>query len=172
MFKHKLGITASQDRNAKVSAGFTLIELLVVIAIIGTLASVVLASLNSAREKGREAKRTTDMQQVVVALEKYHSDMGEYPQSSGTTDAACGGIGWCLATVVENDLMPLNFLPQVPQDPTYVNTTTNYRYCGGDDAYTMIRWSETIDNWCHVNSPAPDNPSCGGTNRWMDRPAC
>ncbi len=62
-------------RSAK---GFTLIELLVVIAIIGILSSVVLASLNDARRKSRDAKRIADIKQIQLAQELYFDDNGTY----------------------------------------------------------------------------------------------
>jgi len=61
-------------------SGFTLIELLVVISIIGMLSSVVLASLNSARAKARDASRIATLKQIQVAIEVYAQDHdGKYP---------------------------------------------------------------------------------------------
>jgi prepilin-type N-terminal cleavage/methylation domain-containing protein len=50
------------------SRGFTLIELLVVIAIIGLLASIILASLNTAQQKGRDARRLEDLKEMGNAI--------------------------------------------------------------------------------------------------------
>jgi len=60
----------------KNSKGFTLIELLVVIAIIGILASIVLASLNTARNKGADAAAKSGMGQLRAQAEMYYDNHG------------------------------------------------------------------------------------------------
>lgn len=52
--------------------GFTLIELLVVIAIIGILASVVLASLNSARTSGSDAAVASNLANARAEAELFY----------------------------------------------------------------------------------------------------
>jgi prepilin-type N-terminal cleavage/methylation domain-containing protein len=66
--------------------GFTLIELLVVIAIIGILASVVLASLNSARDKGSDAAIKSSINNMRAQAELYYDSNGNH---YGTESDAC-----------------------------------------------------------------------------------
>ena len=66
-----------------------LIELLVVVAIIGTLASVVLASLDNARDKSEDTRRLADVRTLETAINAYASEnRGTLPGPNGWT---CGG---------------------------------------------------------------------------------
>ena len=122
-----------------VSRGFTLIELLVVIAIIGILASVVLASLNSARGKSRDAVRISDVSTIQKALLMYHLDNYSFPVC-GTSEIALGsGSG---DDCIENALVP-TYLPRLPLDPRFPNTggwggQYLYYYRAGND-YARLR---------------------------------
>lgn len=118
----------------KKSKGFTLIELLVVIAIIGILATIVLVSLNSARQKARDVRRIGDVRQVALALEMYYDDNATYPVVTGCTSA-----NWAtMAGLVETD----GYMTKVPLDPT---NTGSYVYMYGGTA-TDYALKATLEN--------------------------
>ncbi|MBM2817471.1 MAG: hypothetical protein HW401_61 [Parcubacteria group bacterium] len=72
------GMSGAATYHLKPSRGFTLIELLVVIAIIGILSSIVLSSLNSARDKGSNAAVKADIAGVKVAALMYYDSSNHY----------------------------------------------------------------------------------------------
>ncbi|HAE36631.1 MAG: PHA accumulation regulator DNA-binding-like protein [Candidatus Nomurabacteria bacterium GW2011_GWF2_35_66] len=74
----------------KKNKGFTLIELLVVIAIIGILASVVLASLSSARDKGKDAAVKSQLAAMKAQAELYYSTAESYSGICAATQATNG----------------------------------------------------------------------------------
>ncbi len=113
------------------SKGFTLIELLVVIAIIGMLSSIVLASLNTARMKARDARRKEEFHQIQNALALYYNQYGGYPgtaaisatQNSNYANSKPGATTW--ATLLETPLVNAGVISSVPKDPINIQT-----FCG------------------------------------------
>ncbi|MFZ2523482.1 MAG: type II secretion system protein [Minisyncoccia bacterium] len=75
----------------KFKKGFTLIELLVVIAIIGILSSVVLASLNTARNKGADAAIKSQLAGLRAQAEIYYDTNSNY--GSGSTNCTVSNTG-------------------------------------------------------------------------------
>jgi len=85
--------------------GFTLIELLVVVAIIGILASVVLASLNTARNKGSDAAIKTNLANLRAQAAMFYDNnsngygVGNTAIQTITTTNSCATLsGTMLAT--------------------------------------------------------------------------
>lgn len=131
----------------KQQKGFTLIELLVVIAIIGLLASVVLLSLNSARQKSRDAKRLADVRQIASALELYFNDCGSYP-------------------VVTANLTLNN--GQTLSEGTGTNCGANTRATAADGGIAATT-SGTVLLGQFPTAPTPADGTCGAANSYIYR---
>lgn len=113
-----------------------------VIAIIGILSSVVLASLNGAREGARDARRQTDLNQIQLALEQLYAECGQYPQET----ASVGGEDDLTIAAADCDLGAdtslSGFMSQIPSDPN----GTSYGY-----------HSDSINSYCLAASLESDN---------------
>lgn len=152
--------------------GFSLIELLVVIAIIGILSSVVMVSLNSARAKGRDAKRITDVKQLSLALALYYDACGrQYPDST---------LGSDLVNLdgAENNGCPAgttlaSFINPVPKHPTGGGQQGAYGYFKNPANGTpivdfILRARLEGDNANALNNDLDGNPPTGWTGATLD----
>ncbi len=116
---------------------FTLIELLVVIAIIGLISTTATIALSGARKKARDARRLSDMKQIMTALESYYDSNSRYPDSDFD---GCGGwdVGNLTYPLLTNRLTGI--MDPAPVDPLIKNDSClGYRYFRYGTSYGCTR---------------------------------
>lgn len=125
-------------RKTPFDQGFTLIELLVVIAVIGILSAVVLASLNTAREKARDAQRLVSINQIENAIALYEGDNGGVPPGEEGVEYVNGNPEWIPG------LAP-KYISSVPSDPINVGEH-KFHYSRNGKNYEVISLLEQSGN--------------------------
>jgi prepilin-type N-terminal cleavage/methylation domain-containing protein len=139
--------------------GFTLIELLVVIAIIGILSAVVLASLSTARSKGKDASVQESMSGMRAAAEIYYSNTGN---SYGTQTA---GASCTTGVFGDSSSNMAGLVTAVQSSATAANTE-----CGANGSawFFAAKLPSGSGNFCVDSTGAAKSSTTtfDGTNTW------
>ena len=132
----------------KKNKGFTLIELLVVIAIIGILSSVVLASLNTARNKGADAAIKSNLANLRAQAEIYYDAHGNY--GSNTTDQTGSTAAICNtgSTVFSSSSTPSLNPGIVAASTAGTQATCSIAANGTAWAVSVPLKAQAGSNWC------------------------
>ena len=121
--------------------GFTLIELLVVISIIGVLVRVVIAELNSAREKANDTKVQEQLDSVRKNAALYYSVNGNYGIASN----------FCVLLSTDPNAPFFQDIPSgmsaVTNQAIYPSGTTLECRTNGQD-YVMVATMSNGKSWC------------------------
>ncbi len=125
-------------------SGFTIVEILIVLVVIGILASIVIVSYSQVQARARDARRKTDISNMIKALEIYYSDNGSYPLASGTNSSI--NAYWYTSDTTSWDTFRTALSGAIdifPTDPSNVSgnvlspgsTSYNYAYYGNGGSY-------------------------------------
>ncbi|MEI7810064.1 MAG: prepilin-type N-terminal cleavage/methylation domain-containing protein [bacterium] len=113
-----------------IKKGFTLIELLVVVAIIALLTMVVLAALNSARNKGSDSTVKAQLSGMRAQAEMYYN-------TNSTYDGVCATSGTNVVGLMAN-----------AAEKAYNGTTSVTTYADGNPStWTTAQCHDGLSGW-------------------------
>jgi prepilin-type N-terminal cleavage/methylation domain-containing protein len=134
---------------------FTLIELLTVVALIGILASLLLTAISSAKKKSRIASCTSNLHQMILAVNMYVDDTSEQPGMTNLIDGnylPSRKVVLCPEDKTEN----WGSLLQVPPQPvTSTNTIgQTFSYMAHPLSWDASLWKRLMHgpNWAGISA--------------------
>lgn len=164
----------------KTSAGFTIIELVVVIVIIAILATISIVGFSTIQQGARNTQRSSQINTIAEALEKYYMKNGEYPSCTQMIQSSATVVSSVLPGLDPNNLTaPGDLTAGHNSFVCSAPTSSQFGYLNGGNSCTVEYQEEgnsnppiTVDCRHHANSPnytltlvtsTGGNVSIGGT---------